>query len=84
MNSCHKGKFNLAEKKPRRVIRKVEDLADKSGEIGKEIRGGEVAAIGLLVITKVFRCNSPSFTYGISRQCFGHHADHIPSNTTVR
>ena len=38
MNSCHKGKFNLGEKKPRRVIRKVEDLADKSGEIGKEIR----------------------------------------------
>jgi hypothetical protein len=38
MNSRHKGKFNLAEKKPRRVIRKVEDLADISGGIGKEIR----------------------------------------------
>ena len=79
--------MNLAEKKPRRVIRKVEDLADISGEIGRDLRqgGGEkVAVIGLLVITKVFRCNSPSFTYGISRQCFGHNADNIPSNTTVR
>ena len=87
-NYYDKGKFNLAEKKPRRVIRKVEDLADISGEIGKEIRWGgggeEVAVIGLLVITKVFRCNSPSFTYGISRQCFGHHADHVPANTIVR
>lgn len=57
MNSWHKGKLNLAEKKPRRVIRKVEDLPDISGEIGREIRGGggeEVAAIGLLVITKSF------------------------------
>ena len=75
--------MNLAEKKPRRVIRKVEDLADISGEIGREIRE-KVAVIGLLVITKVFRCNSPSFTYGISRQCFGHHADHVPANTIVR
>ena len=55
-HSRHKGKFNLAEKKPRRVIRKVEDLPDISGEIGREIRGGGegVAAIGLLVITKSF------------------------------
>ena len=39
-----KGKLNLAEKKPRRVIRKVEDLPDISGEIGREIRGGEEGA----------------------------------------
>ena len=39
-NYYDKGKFNLAEKKPRRVIRKVEDLPDISGEIGREIRGG--------------------------------------------
>ena len=36
-----KGKLNLAEKKPRRVIRKVEDLPDISGEIGSRIRRGK-------------------------------------------
>ena len=44
MNFCHKGKSNLAEKKPRRVIQKVEDLPDISGEISREIRGGEEGA----------------------------------------